>query len=321
MRTLAWVGGTLYDVAAGWRTIPVDGSSGSRRSGDYGQRFDAVKVSPRGDVVALLASTGTDGLLLTADGEVIREIGRSDYQADAYRYPLELFTLPDGRTGLVHCPDEYNRLEIEDAVTGEHWGAGDGREPSDFFHSRLAVSSSGRYLLSAGWAWHPVDCVMTFDLRRALTDPGVLDSTDDDHPATRLILPDISGACFIGDDVAISTSSDLEQPTEPDELAGTMLARWSMTTKEFLWRKQLDHPAGDLVCVAGDIMALYGHPRLYDGNSGELLAEWPELATGHAESSIVWGKSFSGPARIAVDNANRRFAVTDGEDVTIVHLG
>jgi hypothetical protein len=52
------------------------------------------------------------------DGGLIRELGRSYYHADAYRYPLALFTLPDGRTGLVHCPAAYNRLEIEDALTG-----------------------------------------------------------------------------------------------------------------------------------------------------------------------------------------------------------
>jgi len=57
---------------------------------------------------------------------------------EAYRYPLALFTLPDGRTGLVHCPEHYNQLEIEVARTGERLAGGGDRDPDDFFHSRLA---------------------------------------------------------------------------------------------------------------------------------------------------------------------------------------
>jgi hypothetical protein len=58
------------------------------------------------------------GCCSTRAGSLIREVNRSYYHADAYRYPLALFTLPDGRTGVVHCPEDYNRLEIDDARTG-----------------------------------------------------------------------------------------------------------------------------------------------------------------------------------------------------------
>ncbi|CAM4301982.1 hypothetical protein NONI108955_19785 [Nocardia ninae] len=118
-KALVWTDEGLYDVAAGWRSIPLDGSSSSSRFSGYGAEFDAATASPRGDVVALVASTGDTGLLLRPDGELIREINRSDYCADAYRYPLALYALPDGRTGLVHCPEDYNRLEVEVAVSGE----------------------------------------------------------------------------------------------------------------------------------------------------------------------------------------------------------
>jgi hypothetical protein len=123
-RALAWVGGELYDVAAGWMRFPLDGSSPERRYAGYGPRFDAAVVAPKGDLVALLESTGTKGLLLESSGRLVREVDRSFYHADAYRYPLALFTLPDGRSGLVHCPKAYNRLEIEDARTGELLTAG-----------------------------------------------------------------------------------------------------------------------------------------------------------------------------------------------------
>lgn len=319
-KTLVWVGGTLSDVSAGWRSFPLDGSSGSSKFSGYGDQFDAATVSPRGDVVALTASTGTKGLLLASDGRLIREVNRSYYHAEAYRYPLALFTLPDGRTGLVHCPEGYNRLEVEVAATGERLTAGVDRKPADFFHSRLAVSSSGRYLLSAGWVWHPWGCLAVYDLKRALADPATLDSHGDVFDLRGLVQAEVAGACFVDDDVVISTSAEPNDPDGPEDLAPNMLARWSAATGTFVWRRQLDVTAGDVVPIAGNVLALHGHPRLYDAATGDPIREWPDISTGHADSSIVWHKSFSGPARVAVDHTANRFAVTDGERITIVGL-
>jgi hypothetical protein len=39
--------------------------------------------------------------------------------------------------------DAYCRLDIEDLETGERLTAAPGREPGDFFHSRLAVAVDG----------------------------------------------------------------------------------------------------------------------------------------------------------------------------------
>ncbi len=78
----------------------------------YGPQFDAATISPRGDLVALTATAGTKGLLLGPGGDLVREVDRSYYCAHIYRYPLALGTLPDGRTGIVHCPRDYNRLDI-----------------------------------------------------------------------------------------------------------------------------------------------------------------------------------------------------------------
>src|SRR5579885_2435568 len=91
-KALVWLGDTLYDVAAGWRSFPLDGSQGSSRFGGYGDQFDAATTSPGWDTVALIASTGTKALLLAADGRPIREVNRSYYHAEAYRYPLVLCT-------------------------------------------------------------------------------------------------------------------------------------------------------------------------------------------------------------------------------------
>ena len=85
--------------------------------------------------------------------------------------------------------------------------------------------------------------------------------------------------------------------------------------------RQLAQTAGDLLALGGSILALYQCPRLYDAMTGELQAEWPGLDTGRADSSIVWDKAFSGTARVAIDEPGQRFAVTDGEKITVIQLG
>ena len=318
-RSLVWAGGALVDVANGWQTIPVDGSPPTRRYTEYGGCFDAAVVSPDGTVIALMSTLGTKGLLLDADGRLLREVNRSFYHADAYRYPLTLFTLPDGRTGIVHCPEQYNRLEVEDAVSGRRLTTSDRREPNDFFHSRLAVSPSGRYLLNAGWAWHPWDCLRVYDLVRALSEPTVLDSCGDVFDLHGVIQAEVSGACFADDDIVVSTSPEQNEPEKPDDLAPNMMARWSTTQRRFTWRRQLQQTAGDLVAIAdGVVLSLYEHPRLYDAGTGELMYAWPDLRTGDAAGSIVPSRPVSGPARIAVDDRNHRFAVTDGDNIIVV---
>ena len=320
-RALAWVGGQLFDVAAGWTHYPLDGSATTSRYSGYGPGFDAAAVAPKGDVVALVQSTGTKGLLLDADTRLIRVVDRSFYHAEPYRYPIALFTLPSGRTGIVHCPKDYNRLEIEDARTGELLTGGVARDAQDCFHSRLAVSSSARYLLSAGWLWHPWGCLVVYDLRRALSDARVLDPVRSNVFDMRgLVGAEISGACFSADEVVVSTSPEPNEPDDPDDLGPNMLARWSTGERRFLWRRHLGETAGDLLAFCDGVLSLRRHPRLYDAATGELVAEWPDLDTGRADGSIVWKHAFSGPARVAVDEPNRRFAVTDGERIVVIDM-
>jgi hypothetical protein len=318
-RALAWVGGDLYDIAEGWRRFALDGSKPESRFSGYGSNFDAVVVSPGRDVAALVQSTGTKGLIMGVDGRVAREVNRSYYHAEVYRYPLALFSLSGGRTGVVHCPERYNRLEIEDAITGERLTASSSREPKDFFHSRLAVSPSGRWLLSAGWVWQPFDWLAVYDLQAALADPRRLDSYGDPDQEA-MGRAEIAGACFVGDDVIVATAADSGEPHRPGDLGPAILARWSTAERQYLWQHRLDQTGGDLVPIAGGVLALFHHPRLYDVGTGNLESEWPDLTTGEAGSSIVWDKAFTGTARIAVDELRHRFAVTDGQKITIITL-
>ncbi len=315
VRAMAWMAGRLVDVAGGWR--PLYPELGERTYGAYGPQFDAAVPSPSGDVCALVATAGTAGLLLGPDGHVVRELHRSYYHADAYRYPVALFTLADGTTGLVHCPDAYNRLEVEVALTGVRLTARDGAS-ADVFHSRLAVSGHGGRLLSAGWLWHPWGSLHVYDLTRALAEPTVLDGYGDACDLRGLVQAEVAGACFVDDDVVVSTTPEENDPDGPNDLAPNELARWSPDEQRFIWRHSQDASPGDLLSVGGAALALNGHPRLYSGATGDLLQEWPDLPTGESWSAITWADTLRGPGRIAVDPNVSRFAYTDGSRVVIV---
>lgn len=83
-----------------------------------------------------------------------RELNRSYYFAKDFDYPIALAAISGGRVVIIHCPNSYDTVEIEDAETGEVLG----KKKSDKmeFQSRLSVSADGRFLLSRGWFWHPL---------------------------------------------------------------------------------------------------------------------------------------------------------------------
>src|SRR5262249_43463755 len=92
--------------------------------------------------------------LLIKDGKIHRELNRSFYFAHVYDYPIALAQGAAGDVLLIHCPEEFNILEVQDAETGRTLAKRKVRDME--FHSRLAVSPNFGYLIDAGWFWHPV---------------------------------------------------------------------------------------------------------------------------------------------------------------------
>lgn len=157
-----------------------------------------------------------------------------------------------------------------------------------------------------------------FDLWRALDEPRTLDGDHDLFDLGRFTGAEISGACFVGDDFVVSSAGEPQEPADPEDLGEGSLARWSITERRFTWQVRLPEPAGELISLGEHVLAVHKHPRLYDATTGDLLAEWPDLPTGDAITSIVWGETFTGAARIAVDG--NRFAHTDANTVTVIQL-
>ncbi|MCC6750302.1 MAG: hypothetical protein IT371_21740 [Deltaproteobacteria bacterium] len=325
--SLCWRGDDLVDWARGGATWTAErGFVAAGRSWGYG-RLNAATTDPTGRWAVVHERTGTAGLLLR-DGQVVRELHRSLYHADAYDYPVCLFSGPARRTLLAHCPDSYARLEIEDAETGERLTRSPARKEADFFHSRLAVSPGSRRLLSAGWVWHPWDAVVWFDLSAALGDPTLLDALEGASCSRNVCLAEESSAAWLDDDLLLLGGSGA--PEDPEEAAWANreypgprlrpngLAIYDTALRRYVASLELGYPPGAMMPVGPQhVVTFFQHPRLVSLASGKVVHEWADLATGEAVSSIVLDRP---QPVLALDPPRARFAVGSPGGIDVVTI-
>jgi hypothetical protein len=314
--SLCWRGDTLVDWTSGGIQYALDGSASDPHV-RYGYRFDGAVSSPDGQYAVLYEVLGTKGVVLR-NGQVLREISRSYYHADVYEYPIALLTLPRGRTVLAHCPEEYCRLEFEDIETGTRLTQRESSSP-DVFHSRLRFSQDGRYLLSAGWVWHPVDVVHVFEVPRVLEAPETLDSPEPFQLGDWSV--ELSGAAF-GEQGRLIVNGhgavDAAFPEDVDLPSGG-LAVYSLIDQRVLSVAPLEETAGTLMAVGGEhVLGFHGHPKLFELATGRIVARWPELATGLQTSSIC--RHLPSLPPLALDPAGRRFAVGTEKGIEVVRF-
>jgi len=325
--SLCWRGDELVDWVGGARAFALDGTE-RRASVHYGYRFDAAMASPDGRYAVIYEKLGTKGLLLH-DGKLIRELDRSFNFAEAYEYPVALFHNRGGQLLLAHCPEEYCRIELEEAESGQTLTTSCERKPSDFFHSRLAASPNGKRLLSAGWWWHPWSAVECFDVGCALADPRHLDHGDTLPYSSSVCLAEESSACWLDDDrIAVAASDELEDAQESRGAdAGPLLrprglAVYDLASRTCLSAFQLDEPPGTIMAIGTrHVLSLYSHPKLIDLSTGEVLHVWTKLHSGRQDGSIVAGlEGDAKPPPMALDCLGKRFAIANGDTLTVIEF-
>lgn len=305
----------LVDWAGGGRRFALDGTIIDRLV-SYAYSFDAASISPSGEFVALIARTGTKALLLRR-GEIVRQLNRDFYHAEAYPYPLTFGRVAGGREVVIYCPEDYRRLEIEDVMTGERVTAASARNPADFFQSGLNVSPGDRWLLSAGWVWHPVHAVNFYDLHQAARDSSALDNATVSPPG----LWEVGSAAFIDDEMAIVGTMDefFGDENDPvDDVPGKhSVATWRIGSDSYSKAIKLPHPPGALMPIGADfVVTFYDHPRLFDLRTGALLGEWA-IDSGKQAGCITWDNL---PPPIALQAARARFAVATSSAIHVVEI-
>lgn len=321
-QSLVWCGDDLVDWVSGGTRYHADGTVSSRRV-LYSYAFDAATADSQGEFAVIYTRLGTKALLLRR-GKILRELNRSFYHADAYEYPVVLVRR-GGRALLIHCPDEYNQLEIEDAQSGERLTTRESKS-ADFFHSRLAASPGGRYLLSAGWVWHPWDAVAYYDLDEALRNPSHLDALELGMSTSRnTSLTEEASACWAGEgSVILSGGTEPEDAETAAEYGANRLrprgvALYDVQAGEVRASCVLAEPAGTMMAVGTThVMAFYQHPRLIRIADGTVEFALPWLASGVQLSSIVHHQP--APPAMAFDPERGRFAVAQGDKIHVVTL-
>jgi len=316
VQSLVWHNDNLIDWVDGAVEYFMDGRK-TERHVSYAYPFDSAVSSPSGEYSVIYTRLGTKGLVLK-NGRLIREINRSFYHADVYEYPIALVRLKNGREAIAHCPEDYCQIDIDDLETGARLTAAKNRKSKDFFHSRLSVSSNGKYLLSAGWIWHPVDAVQVYDIEAALLEPSYLDGdglgfndwADDGVSAT--FLP--------GNQIAISVvgleheDGEVLSKPRPDELRVYDLTNINVCMTAFPSAR-----IGTMMAVGADhVLGLHQHPKLFELTTGRVIREWPDVQSGTQVSSIMTDGSL--PPPIAFDPLRQRCAIASEERIVVLQF-
>ena len=316
VRSLVWNGNQLIDWVGGGTVFELDGTIVAAKV-RYAFAFNAACSSADNMFVAIYDRLGTKGLLLQ-DGKIVREIDRSYYHSGAYEYPLCFAKLESGRNVLIHCPEEYNRIEIEDCETGDRLTRSDIREPADFFHSRLAVSSDNSFLLSAGWIWHPLDGICLFKIEEALVKPNCLDRS---RLMPRQSTEISSAAFFGGNKLIVSTSAETlsDGKFTSNEFQPNMISVWDIAGQSIVSQAKISEPVGTLMVIDEDhAVGFYESPKLVQLKSGEIISRLPNVSSGKQTSSIVHHIDELPP--IAMDEVGKRFAIADPDGITVVAI-
>ncbi len=315
--TLNWTGDFLVDWANGGKVyFPIDQNRTSLISYYFAFSFDSAISSSDGVYSFVYKKLGTKGLLLK-NGEVLREINRSYYHAEVYEYPVAFAKLKNGKDILIHCPNEYNRLEFEEVETGLLLTNHTDRNPSGFFHSRLEVSPDNKTLLSKGWAWHPFDFVEIFDIEECIKNPKTLDQS----MITPEVGTEISTASFINNELVLIGGSHDAEPFDddfPDQLQNGQIGIWNLKTNIV---SDIIKPecviGGNLIAIDETFAwTLYENPKIINYKTGEIVDEIKEIWSGKQVSSII--HTTKDLPLIAFNRKTKQIAISKDETIEIL---
>lgn len=312
-QTLLWRGDSLIDLTNPSQALYSVKEDYTTLYGKWAYRFsfDSCISSQNGVYCLLYQKLGTKAVLLKEDS-LIKEFNRSYYHANTYEYPATFATLSDGITYLIHCPNEYNRLEIENLETGEIVTNIEERKPSDFFHSRLEVSPNNKYLVSKGWLWQPYDYICHFDIEAALKNPTLLDAFSFQTPNTNT---DIPIASYISDNkILLGANHRCENYDEEDTqlLSAGQIGVWNIKENTISDIITIDTEIGNMVAInetrAWDF---YKYPKIIDISTGKTIASTPEVNSGEQTSSII--SHLKDLPLIAINKDRKRVAILSSD--------
>ena len=183
------------------------------------------------------------------------------------------------------------------------------------FHSRLALSGDGRFLLDAGWFWHPWCGACVFDLRQVSESPSLIG----ENTAFSSNI-EIDCAAFLGNKrlVVSSFPDDPDGDASPGDLGPRQIGVWSLDDRRWESKADLSEPTGLVMPWKEWVVSFYGHPKLIELATGRIVHRWDKIFSGKQIGPIELGDP--PPPPIALDPNEGRFAVANSTGVTIVSL-
>lgn len=310
LKTINWYGDTIVDWASGGKQYFLNGEILESHT-YFPFAFDAAITSANLTYTFIYQPLGTKELLLK-NGELLREINRSHYFANAYEFPCAFIEV-NSVTYLIHCPVAYNQLDFENAETGELLTNVSERKPADFFHSRLAVSSDNSTLISRGWVWHPLDVTLIFDVNNCLSEPKVLDEL-------RWQLPDGAEVCtasFIDSERIVIGSSDEIINDEDLSMPAKHIAIWDLDKKTMSKPVPVEEEFGNLFAINENFAwDFYDFPKIISIETGEIIDKDVSINTGKNRSAIA--NSGTVNPQIIFNRHTKQIAISGDERIEVL---
>jgi hypothetical protein len=313
VQTLNWFDNKIVDWSRAGESYTLTGETKQLNKYHFGYKFDGSINSTDGCYVFLYERLGTKGLLIK-NGEILREINRSYYMAHVYEYPAAFINYSN-KLFLAHCPISYCQLDFEDVETGELVTNINTRGPSDIFHSRLEISYSGKYLMSKGWVWHPVDVVNVFRIDDCFSNPLLLDKTDYSFPD---VGSEICTASFIDDtQILVGSSDEIIDNERLLNLPGKSFAVWNINDNTFSNQNKPEFEFGNLFSIDRTLCwDTYKFPKIINITTGQIIDKAEDVYSGEQKSSILFDTDKQ--PQIAFDKDRKRLAIKQKDKVIVV---
>lgn len=313
LQTINWFQDKIVDWANAGTLYETNGQKSQLNKYSFGFNFDCAINSKDGKYVFLYQKLGTKGLLIK-DGEILREINRSYYQAHVYEYPAT-FLNHDNKTFLAHCPTSYCQLDFEEVETGEIPTNFKQRKPSDIFHSRLEMSPNGKYLLSKGWVWHPIDVVQVFNIEDCFSNPMLLDKLDYSFP---IVGSELSTASFMDDSkILVGSSDEVIDDENLTNVPAKSIAIWDLHDNKFSNQWTPSFEFGNLFSIDKTLAwDIYKFPKIINLVTRQIVDKAEDVYSGEQKSSILF--DIKKQPQISFDQERKRLAIKDNDRVVIL---
>ena len=309
---LAWDEGRLVEVVTG-RSFGLDGTR-SERAFFLGYPFDRGLCIRGGEAFWTLAydNRGTKAVLYK-NWKEHRELNRSYYFAKQFDYPIALTLVDPKRTAIIHCPNSFDTIVVEDADSGEILGTT--KTQGMEFRSRLSVSGDGKHLLSAGWFWHPLGGAWLASVDEILgSGRSPVKEVEFSFGA------EIDAAAFLGNDrlVVCSTKEIINDEPGASQLRPLQLGLWSIADARWISTAPLQESAGTIMPWKEWVISFHDHPKAIELETGKVVHVWEQIESGHQIGSIELGTP--PPPAMALNARAGMFAVSNSKGITVVSL-